>query len=436
MMKDSIRARAAFLVGAGCLAGLLGACRQVPGGDKTGDDALDTMQEEDTAAEGSDLDTDGDSDTDGDTDMDADTDLDGDTDADGDTDSDTDWICTDGDSDGWCEMFECDDADPDINPDAYELDYDGIDNDCDGLTDEPLEPDLCDTGPEIDVHIEPARLMILQDVSGAMSSGDPTLWSQAQAALGDMLIASSDSDIQFGFDSFPNDGTCGVSQSVLSDCEDRTASELATFIRGLPDPGGDKPLCEAMKNFNHLYAPRFSTAVAEKYLLVVSSGDDTCAGTGVCCSGEACEPDLAGLTTDLVDNHGVKVFALGFGAGAASTQLKSIAKNGDTGSFTYAVADDQTTLENLLQAIFGSAKSCTYILENVYDEYSHDANIYLDDLIVPYNSACSEPALLDEGWTWVDNPPQDTVRFCDATCASIAPETDIYISMGCLLLPP
>ena len=40
----------------------------------------------------------------------------------------------DADADGWAACEECDDADPAVNPDADES-CDGIDNDCDGVTD-------------------------------------------------------------------------------------------------------------------------------------------------------------------------------------------------------------------------------------------------------------------------------------------------------------
>ena len=71
-------------------------------------------------------------------DGDADTDTDGDTDTD--TDADTDTVPVDEDGDGYFSDEDCDDSDPDVNPDADEVE-DGIDNDCDEWIDE-LE--VCD----------------------------------------------------------------------------------------------------------------------------------------------------------------------------------------------------------------------------------------------------------------------------------------------------
>ncbi len=46
------------------------------------------------------------------------------------------WPARDADDDGWfANDGDCDDDDPDVNPGADEICDDGIDNDCDGLTD-------------------------------------------------------------------------------------------------------------------------------------------------------------------------------------------------------------------------------------------------------------------------------------------------------------
>jgi hypothetical protein len=112
----------ALLLAAGCGGGSGGA---EPGGD--------TDTDADTDA---DTDSDSDTDADSDADTDADTDTDADSDSDSDSDADTNPDCIDEDSDWWCNSFDCDEADPDVNPGQTEDTDNGIDDDCDGLTDE------------------------------------------------------------------------------------------------------------------------------------------------------------------------------------------------------------------------------------------------------------------------------------------------------------
>ena len=45
-------------------------------------------------------------------------------------------LCIDEDEDTWCQVADCDDLSPDINPDAVEVCGDGVDNNCDGAIDE------------------------------------------------------------------------------------------------------------------------------------------------------------------------------------------------------------------------------------------------------------------------------------------------------------
>ncbi len=70
--------------------------------------------------------------------------------------------CPDADGDGWqdadctrracLEALDCDDSDPEVNPDAEEICFDGKDNDCDGVMDidhAPCQPEVPRGGPPV-----------------------------------------------------------------------------------------------------------------------------------------------------------------------------------------------------------------------------------------------------------------------------------------------
>ncbi len=130
--------------------------------DADADSDSDSDADTDTDSDGdSDADTDTDSDADTDTDTDADTDSDTDADADADGDGDTDLPeCTDQDSDGWCLPLDCDDAVPGVNPGEWEVPDNGVDDDCDGITDETTHIDLglpSDVALSFQGTVDPAR---------------------------------------------------------------------------------------------------------------------------------------------------------------------------------------------------------------------------------------------------------------------------------------
>jgi hypothetical protein len=175
-----MHSRWSWLVGACLLLAFATPACGNSGGDGLGDGGADGDADADTDA---DADSDSDSDSDADTDSDTDADSDGDGGADGDSDADADGdggasigTCADMDSDGWCVPLDCDDLNAAVYPGATEVPAGGLDDDCDGVTDEtpwqaidrdsdgysPLDGD-CDDYSEF---VNPSAIEDLGDGSG------------------------------------------------------------------------------------------------------------------------------------------------------------------------------------------------------------------------------------------------------------------------------
>lgn len=301
-----------------------------------------------------------------------------------------------------------------------------------GTTPEEIPTDDEDTSKNDDICAEqdftieyvPTRLMILQDVSGSMQevpSGTTTnKWEQAKGALLNLLAQwKGREEIEFGFDLFPDDGYCGVDEPVVQDAGQGNIMAIETFIEQYEMKDGTTPLCKAMNRFDREdypnYAPVFTDAKAASYLLVVSDGEDTCGGFGVC--GGLFGPNFKKLTEKLV-NSGIKVIVIGFGTGSGSTQLNSIAANGGTGYKKYINADDQTQLQNALESIASEVVGCVYDIEQPPEGKvdPEEVNFYFtkdgaQDEVIYKVDDCSS----GQGWHWTDDT-QTKVEFCAQTC--------------------
>jgi hypothetical protein len=91
---------------------------------------------------------------------------------------------TDVDHDGYLLEDDCDDGNPLINPGAIEVPGDGVDNDCNGLVDEPLVD--CDVGFALDSSdpLDFARSLGLCKTTTSDATGKARTWGVIHASLG------------------------------------------------------------------------------------------------------------------------------------------------------------------------------------------------------------------------------------------------------------
>jgi hypothetical protein len=438
---------------------LLPACANSSSSGEEIDTDTGTGTDSDTDVD-TDIDTDTDSDTDGDTDTDTDVDTDTDTDADSDSDTDADsdadteedtLECVDDDSDWWCASIDCDDSDSSVFPNQDEIPDNGVDDDCDGLTDEEessssdSDSDVC---YEEELEIEPVitRVVILQDTSGSMDEGFPlTKWEHTVLALATLLSTWGDSDIEFGFDFFPNYyywSSCGFLTAMKVPPGPDTEDQILDFLYWYA-PIGATPLYCAMNQFLELdYAEGFPEYGYESYLLVVSDGQDTC-GTLPYLSVECFDGinedfgdysiypyHLTAKTEELLD-LGIKTIAIGFGSDVDPVQLNAIAAAGGTPFTEYLHAEDAVELNDALETIVSEvAVECLYYI-GFPDEEEVDpdeVNFYFDGDVVPYDEECADGV----GWTWADPPDNTQVQFCEEACAELQSEVEIIsATWGC-----
>jgi hypothetical protein len=296
-------------------------------------------------------------------------------------------------------------------------------------------PPVCDEN-RFEVAYAPTRLMILLDDSGSMNEGFVrTKWEQAKEALTTLLEAWAGSGrLVFGFDVFPDfecvetpGFCCDVTHPVVADCEPDNEAALASLIASTPAPTWDfdTPLCSAIDRFNDAsYAPRFTEGDGERYLVVVSDGEEECNGTDypATCGAGPTYPGAVSVVTSLL-SRGIRTLVIGFGSGVSPEQLGVIAAHGGTAYPEYFVASDGAALQAAFESIASEIVSCEFDVD--WDSLASGAsrdpalvNFYCKadeadptgpENIVPFDDGCADGG----GWTWVD---EDTVAFCEAAC--------------------
>jgi len=324
-------------------------------------------------------------------------------------------------------------VDDDSETDTFRPPYLDSDEDVPSDTHTAVETD---TGDEVcgaeDFTIEavPSRIMILQDISGSMQDNagwGSSKWTQAKQALTSMLNRFK-GQLEFGFDAFPRNGACGPGAKVVIDSQ---FSAALTIIRELPGiyPSGSTPLLASMRKFQKSgNAPRFLSRDATSYLIIVSDGDDTCAG-GIFGMG-ATSQQLRTASANLLKQMGVRTYVIGFGNGASPQKLNAIAAAGGTGRKKFINAMNTQELTNALNQIGSSVVSCVYDLsEQTSDDVDlNKANFYLDDVVVGRDDGCAN----GHGWQWA-NGERTRVEFCEEACARLqsGEVSKISVTFGC-----
>jgi len=300
------------------------------------------------------------------------------------------------------------DSDSDVDSDT--------DSDSDSDSDFDSDDDICDE-QDFSIEFKKARVMILLDNSGSMTedAGGSTKEVQAVSAITLMVNDPINEDKEFGLDIFP-DGSggflnsgCGTNGAPPVPIADANAQNIINYLNNSYNPDGATPLLAGLK----YYATQANATSAglygdntSGYIVVVSDGSDTCY------SGFNIVQQLRATTTELVNNLGIRSFAIGFGSGVSGDELNAIAQNGGTSILTYLQADNETQLQDAFEQIASDIVSCRFEIDEHEEEIDPDeVNFYFND--------SEDPVPMDpnnqNGWNWVDDE-NTTMEFFGEYC--------------------
>ena len=369
--------------------------------------------------------------------------------------------CSDGADNDRDSLFDCEDkgcigspACVDVNDSEsvssqhLPLDPEEMDTDENG-SDEANDKDTENTDPicaESDLHVErkPVALMLLVDMSGSMAPffndetgntwdnpENPGRWGLVKPAIENLLDQYDNGAIQFGYDSFPEqDGNCSVSSAPAYDIAPgnneliRETLPAADAVRHM----GWTPMKIAIANYlDATFAPNFYSSELEKYLLLISDGQDTC-GDG---NGTKATPAELGELSGVLLEAGIKTLTIGFGKGGSddfTAQLDAISAAGGTQFTSHLSATSQQELEDAFASLATSIASCKFEIPEQDNTVAADKlNFYFDDEVIPADPDCAE----NKGWRWGDDTHTEVI-FCKEACDTLQnTENTVKATWGC-----
>jgi Notch 1 len=207
---------------------------------------------------------------------------------------------------------------------------------------------------------EKPNMMIVLDRSGSMYGSK---WTSAVNAVEFICTHPSyASALRFGLDIFPANQGCGRGEVVV-DVGDNTWSAINSQLQAHPphsDGSGMTPIAATLMYLN-LYR-ELKDPERRNFVMLITDGQDTC----------AYDPDNDPVTsTDDLFDSGIKTYVIGFGSGVDAGVLEAMADAGGTND--YYQADNQSQLENVMQAIVDDATA------ELCDDRDNNCNDQIDE---------------------------------------------------------